>query len=358
MKRQKRKETSKVSVETKKKDGPVQLGIIGSGLAVKWLHWPAIQKLPGYYNIVAVCDINPEAAQEVTRLVAQDGDCTWTTDYHEVLANENVEAVLISLPIHLTPQLILDAVRAGKHVLAEKPVASNLSQALELRNTLHGFEGLVVEIAENYHYRADILKAKEWIAAGRIGSPFLVQIYTLFFSDTTESFAATPWRWDNQYRGGIIADAGVHYAAGLRELGGEVEQLQAFTKSVHPVMGGLDTLVLNLRFRSGALGSMVFAGAAQIKDNKIWATVVGSKGAIQLSNGNVVLTEGANQHAKVIEEFVVEDFDGGYKAEFDNFYQAIRKGAPVVATVEEAVRDWEIIMRAIDSAESRSVILL
>ncbi len=345
-----------------KKDSPVRLGIIGSGLAVKWLHWPALKKLTSQFRVVATCDIDPTAAQEVARMAGEDLDspnCRWTTDYKELLASEDVEAVLISLPIHLTAQFILDAVRAGKHVLAEKPVASNLAQAEELAATLRGFSGLVVEIAENYHYREDFLKAKEWIGAGRIGTPFLVQMYTCFFSDTTSSFAATPWRWDSQYRGGIIADAGVHYAAGLRELGGEIEQLQAFTKSVHPIMKGLDTLVLNLRYRSGALGSLVFAGAAKSNETtSMWATVYGSEGSIHLTNGRVVLSEGLNQNSKVIEEHNVADFEGGYRAEFENFYQAIRNGAPVIATVEETIKDWAIIMRAVDSAESRNVVLL
>jgi predicted dehydrogenase len=345
-----------------KMNGPVRLGIIGSGLAIEKLHWPAMQKLPGKFQIVVACDIEEKKAQKVAHMAGEDlasPGCRWTTNYREVLASEDVEAVLLSLPIHLNAQLILEAARAGKHVLSEKPLSSNLPQAVELVNTLKGFSNLVIEIAENYHYRTDYAKAKEWLAAGRIGSPFLVQMVTRFYSDTSHGFSATPWRWDVQYRGGIIADAGVHYAAGMRELGGEVEQLQAFTRSVHPVMRGVDTMVLNMRYRSGALGNLVFAGAAKSLENSpVEIGVYGTEGSIQLTNGKLALTEGFNKNAKVIDEFVVEDFDGGYKAEFDNFYEAIRNGTPVVVTPEEALRDWTIIMRALDSAESRNVILL
>src|SRR4051812_19989721 len=105
---------------------PVRLGFIGTGLAVKWLHWPALKQLPGYFKPVMVCDIDPVAAAYTARSAAEELDstgCTWTTDYKELLANDGVEAVVIALPIQLTAQVIIEAAQAGKHLLAEKPLA-------------------------------------------------------------------------------------------------------------------------------------------------------------------------------------------------------------------------------------------
>jgi predicted dehydrogenase len=345
-----------------KKAEPIRLGIIGSGLAVKYLHWPALKQLNDKYRVVVCCDIEPQAAQEVSRMAETELNspgCRATTDYREVLAADDVEAVLLSLPIHLTSQFILDAVRAGKHVLSEKPLAANLEQGQDLVNTLRCFSNLKVEIAEKYHYRNDFAKAKEWIAAGLIGEPFLVQMINRFWTETASGFSSTPWRQDNQYRGGIFADAGVHSAAALRELGGEIEQLQAFSKAVHPVMGGLDTIVLNLRFRSGAVGSLVFAGAAKDQAGGFsLIDIMGTTGAIRVTQGKAVLTEGNGKDSRLVEEYNDPDKGNGYVGEFENFYRAVREGAPVVSTVEEAFKDWEVIMRALDSAESRSVILL
>ena len=344
------------------KNGPVRLGIIGSGLAVKHLHWPALKKMTGKYEVVMTCDVNESAAQEVAALAAQDlnsPDCKWTTDYKEVLANEAVEAVLLSLPIHLNAQFMLDAARAGKHIICEKPLASNLAQARELVTTLASFDRLVVEIAENFHYRADLHKAQEWLKAGRIGEPFLIEIHGHFWTDTSKGFGSTPWRWDNQYRGGVVADAGVHLGAVVCELGGPVEQLQAFAKSVHPVMGGHDTIVANIRYRNGVLGNLIIAGAVMTEKNQfLEATVYGTSGSLHLgSDGKVILKQNDTNTAHVTEEYTAPDYDSGYLAEFENFYAAIREDAPVVATPEVCLRDWEIIMYALDSAESRSVIL-
>lgn len=329
----------------------VRLGIIGGGLAVKWLHWPALERLKEQFQIVAVADVEPQAAQETAE---RAGGVRWTRDYRDLLAADDVEAVLISLPIYLAAQVIMESVRAGKHVLCEKPLAANLAQAQEVLATVR-HAPVVVEIAENYHYKAAIRQAKDWIAAGRVGQVFLIDLVNTYWHDISKGFSSTPWRWDTQYRGGPILDAGVHQTALLRELGGEVEQLQAFTRGVHRDLRGPDTLVLNLRFRSGALGRLMFSAAA-VETQKVFvdATVLGSEGTIIFEDERLRLL----RRGEAEEVVPIAKGDNGYYEEFLNFYQAITAGTPVVATPEEAYRDFEILMRALDSAESRSVILL
>jgi predicted dehydrogenase len=329
----------------------VRLGILGAGLAVKYLHWPALQQLEGMFSVVAVCDIDLAAAEEIAQLVGNTGIVT--TSWDAFFNHSPLEAVLISLPIHLNAEAIRAAVRAGKHVLCEKPLAASLPQAealaAELRNA-----PVVIEIAENFHYRRDFKQARRWIEAGEIGTVAIISLTAAFWSDPTEGFSSTAWRQDHQYRGAIIADAGVHQAAALREIGGEVEQIHAFTKDVHPVLPGADSLVLNLRFRSGALGQLLFTGAVRAADPSFDAiTVLGLEGSITLRHGLATLHRATGETV----EFRAED-PTGYVDEFHNFYHAIRSDEPVIATLDEALADWRIIMRALDSAEGREVVLL
>jgi predicted dehydrogenase len=334
---------------------PVKLGIIGSGLAVKYLHAPAIKKLKGKYEIVVSCARSEKSARDGVTLAQQELDspnCSWTTDYKEVLANPEVEAVLLSLPIQLNAQFIFEAAQAGKHIIAEKPLAANLNEAEQLVEKLRPFNQLVIEIAENFHYREDFLKAKEWLNAGRVGQVFLIEIHQRFWMDTSKGFASTPWRYSNEFRGGLVADGGVHCAAALRELGGEVKQLQAFAKTMHPDSRDADTLLLNLQFESGAIGNLLFTGAVKSRNvSPLYGRVCGTEGAVELYDGRVVLTKGAHPKAEVVEEFEVADFDNGYTGEFLNFYQAIREGAKVLSTAEDAYKDMRIIMRALDSSD-------
>ncbi len=344
-------------------DRPIKLGIIGSGLAVKYLHAPAMKKLPGKFEVIVSCARSEESAKAGVQLAKEElnsPNCSWTTDYKEVLNNPDVEAVLLSLPIQLNAQFMIEAAQAGKHIIAEKPLAANLAEAEKLMNTLSQYDKLVIEVAENFHYRDDFVKAKEWLAAGRIGKPFMIEIQSRFWVDTSRSFAATPWRYFKEYKGGLVADGGVHYGAAIRELGGEVAQLHAFTKGIHPDMNGVeDTLLLNMRFQNGVIGNLLYTGAAQTRESTpLHGLIYGSEGTLELSNGKVVLTKGPHPKSEVIDQFEAQDFDNGYKGEFLNFYEAIRNGSKVVSTVEEAYKDFALIMHALDSAESGNTVTL
>ncbi|HEX8229632.1 MAG TPA: Gfo/Idh/MocA family oxidoreductase [Chloroflexia bacterium] len=328
----------------------VRLGIIGAGLAIKWLHWPPLERMPDRFSIVAVADIDENAAQETAKMV---GGCRWTTNYHDLLSADDVEAVLISLPIHLNAQVMLESTVAGKHVLCEKPVGSNLQQAEEVVSAVRDLP-TVVAIAEQFHHRRDIKQIEAWIEEGRIGVPFLVDATNRYWTDTNKGFGSTPWRQDSQHRGGAITDAGVHVAALLRHLGGEIEQVQAFTKLVHPELSGIDTMVLNLRYRNGVLGRFMFsAAAAEARGPYMYATVYGTEGMIVLEDSKLRLrSRGAPEES--------QEYDGSeaYYDQLVNFHRAITEGEPVVSTPEEALRDLEVLMRAYDSAECRSVVLL
>jgi len=112
--------------------------------------------------------------------------------------------------------------------------------------------------------------------------------------------------------------------------------------------------VLNLRFRNGALGHLLFTDAAvEYETPFLLANVFGSEGTIRLEGATTRLRRrGAEE-----EVYTTAQQDSGYYGEFLNFYEAIVEGKPVVVTLQEALRDLEIIMRGLDSAESRSVVL-
>lgn len=329
---------------------PIKLGVLGAGLAVEQLHWPALKSLGDLFTITALCDVDPQATQNIAELVG--GKPLQTTAWDDFFAAD-IEAVLISLPIHLNAEAIRCAVRANKHVLCEKPLAANLPQAEALADELRHATPIIC-IAENFHYRDDLKQARRWMDDGKIGTVVGISLHAWFWSDTSQGFAATPWRQDHQYRGAAIADAGVHHAAGLRELGGDVEQIHAFVKDVHPVLNGPDTLVLNLRFRSGVVGQLFFAAAVKAPKPAFDSfTVLGDGGSITINDGTATLHRPDHEP----ETYTASD-PRGYSGEFRNFHHAIRDGEPIIATLDEALADWRVIMRALDAAEGRAVALL
>ncbi len=336
------------------KNDIVRLGVIGAGLAARVLHWPALDKMRDRFRVAMVASATEGSASSFAEMA---GGCPWTVDYRELLGSDVVDAVLVTVPIHLNAQIFLESVRAGKHTLCEKPIGSNTAQAREVAagvETLAKARGLVVAVAEHFHYRRDVQKAREWIREGRIGDLFLVDVNAHYWTDITKGFASTPWRQDSQYRGGSITDASVHHAAFLREIGGEAEQVQAFTKLIHPHLSGMDTIVLNLRFRSGVLGRLLFCGGVMGDDTPfLQASIFGTRGTILMDDHSVRL----RTQPEVDDEYFPFDNATSYYDQLVNFHEAITRGESVVSTPAEALRDLEILMHAYDSAESRSVVL-
>jgi len=144
----------------------VRLGVIGCGRIAQVAHFPALEKAEGI-EVVVVCD----RSEDVARAVAgRYGIGSYVTDAAEVLKNEQVEAVLIAVPDRFHCELAEAALRAGKHVLVEKPLASTVEEARRLVE-LQERNGLTTTLQVGSMKRHDpgLSFAREFIRAGRLG---------------------------------------------------------------------------------------------------------------------------------------------------------------------------------------------
>ncbi|HEY8291658.1 MAG TPA: Gfo/Idh/MocA family oxidoreductase, partial [Thermomicrobiales bacterium] len=98
----------------------VRLGVIGTGLAVEQLHWPALVRMPERFVIAAFANHSRPKAEHFAGYSGASM-AEYHADYHDLLRRDDVEAVLISLPIPLNYQVTRECLAAGKHVICEKP---------------------------------------------------------------------------------------------------------------------------------------------------------------------------------------------------------------------------------------------
>src|SRR3712207_113065 len=94
----------------------VRLGVIGTGLAVEQLHWPALRRMPDRFQVAAFANHTRPKAEHFARYSGASLD-DYHQDYREVLRRDDVEAVLVSLPIPLNYPVARDCLEAGKHVI-------------------------------------------------------------------------------------------------------------------------------------------------------------------------------------------------------------------------------------------------
>lgn len=183
----------------------VRVGIIGVG-------WPGQRHIEGYQKhpdarIVALADVNVAAAERVKGEYNIEG-ATVSGDYRELLACTDVDAVSICTPNFLHATMAIDALRAGKHVLLEKPLAHTLADGERLAAEVAAHPDRTFMIALNNRYRPDSIVLKEKIAAGELGSVYYVK--TGWLRGAAEFFLRGWFVRREQSGGGPLIDLGVH----------------------------------------------------------------------------------------------------------------------------------------------------
>lgn len=325
----------------------LNLGIIGTGLAVEKLHWPALQALGDRFRTVAFCDLKREHATHFAGYSGADMD-QFTRDYHQLLAREDVDVVLISLPIPVQGQVLKHALESGKHVLCEKPQGATFAEANSLWPVVDAFPNQKLMIAENWFYRDDLRYAMTLLQGGEIG-----RIHTMNFRRLKQlipregEFSSTPWRWQGAYEGGPHLDGGVHQIAMVRMLMGDAERIGGEVQDANETHGGPSQLSVNLRFVDNAIGSfMLGSPSAEMPPDENGLRIYGSQGVMSVNDERIVVwKEGKTTR------YEVEREDFGYINEFQNFYEAVVHDAPIIGDFYQSWRGVEFVHLALQSAE-------
>jgi len=319
----------------------VKLGIIGCGIAAQSLHWPVLQKLKDKFEITAICNHTEKKAKDFSKIL---GGVPYFLDYHDLLQRSDVEAVDIALPIHLNYQVTKDALKAGKHVIVEKPLAANLSEAKIMLDFEDKYP-LVTMVAENFRYRPIFHHIKKYLQQGKIGEPYAV-FWNRFIliNEKDNKFAQTKWRINHQYRGGFVTDGGIHYIAALRDMFGEINHGIAFTKSVNFNIGEMDSMSFQFHTDKNIYGVLnAFYSSKGYEQDCI--LISGSEGSILIEDDKLTLKNEKKLELEEVEE------SKGYKEEFEDFYRGIRLGKKVKSSFYEGYKDLQVIMGAINSTK-------
>jgi predicted dehydrogenase len=331
----------------------IKLGIIGCGIAAQSLHWPVLQELKDKFEITAICNHTEKNSKlQLFVIILKKkpkiflkcwGGVPYVLDYHDLLQRADVEAVDIVLPIQLNYQVTKDALDAGKHVIVEKPLAANLSEARMMLDFEDKYS-LVMMVAENYRYRSIFHRVKNYLQQGKIGNPYAVFWNRFIFIDLKNNkYAQTKWRINHQYKGGFVTDAGIHYIAALRDMFGEINYGIAFTRRVNPNIGEIDSMSFQFRTDKNIYGVLnAFYSSKGYEQDCI--LISGSEGSILVENNKLTLN---NEKEIELEEAVEES--KGYKEEFEDFYRGIRLGKKVRSSFYEGYKDLQVIMGAINS---------
>lgn len=331
----------------------LNLGIIGTGMAVEKLHWPALEAMGDRYRVVAFCDLERDRGKHFADYADADLE-QFTRDYHQLLAREDVDVVLISLPIPLAAQVITSALEAGKHVLCEKPQASTFAEAESLWPVVEAHPDQVLMIAENWFYRDDLRYAMTLLHQGEIG-----RVHTFSFRRLKQlipregEFSSTPWRWQGAYEGGPHLDGGVHQIAMVRMLMGDIDRISGEVQDANETHGGPSQLSVNLRFVDNAIGGfMLGSPSLAMPPDENGLRIYGSQGVMSINDERILVWKDDRTNRYEIE---LPDF--GHINAFHNFYDSVVHGSPVIGDFYQSWRGMEFVHLALRSADEGRMLL-
>ncbi|HEV2464749.1 MAG TPA: Gfo/Idh/MocA family oxidoreductase [Acidobacteriaceae bacterium] len=201
-------------------------------------------------------------------------------------ASPEIDAVFVVSPDALHLEDVLTAVRHGKHVLCEKPLAMNAGQVEQMLSATER-AGVKFGVAQNMRYNRTLALMRQWIAEGRIGKPVFAQSQFAYFA------AGSPrsWIYDPSLAlGGPIGDVGIHCVDALRYVlgGGASTKVTAVNTLAHKDAdsGAVEShAVVALDFASGAMASVTVTTRSRYRT---LVEVTGENGVILCENGLTV----------------------------------------------------------------------
>jgi predicted dehydrogenase len=309
----------------------LRLGMLGTGLAAKLLYLPALKSLERKIQVVACANRTRKKAEQFARLL---GGAKVVDTAEELIARPDVQALLISLPIDSQPEYVRMALRAGKAVLSEKPVAPSVAAGKRLLKAVSQCQSPWL-VGENYHFMPHVEKLQQWVSSGRLGDLRVVEAVQINKMDHKNPYFHTRWRREPNFVGGFVVDGGVHVAHILGQCVGRPLRVVSRTRRFDPTLGPMDSAVALLEFPDSVLGTWTSCFAGHYRGPVL--RLSGSHGYAELDYSRVILVDRAGKTT------VFESKADSFAAQFSHFADVVLHGATPRVTPQEALADLALL---------------
>lgn len=281
----------------------VRLGVIGPGLIWDRAHRDIVRSMSNRFIVTAF-----SARSEKTRSKAaqQFPEAEIFADYRELIESETVDAVVVLTPIPLNAPVAMEVLRAEKHAVVEKPMATSVSEAKELITAEAESSGTVY-ILEQFPHKT-VLPEIRTIFQEEILGRLLHFEYVVHnrleetSGEETKSWGDTRWRQEAGFPLGNIYDGGIHDLSFLQFLFGPPRAVVAAGSSVRPSYGRYDTITSVFTYPEELLGT--FSHSGYIPGVRNYLIIRGSRGAAEITAHEITirLSDGSEEQRRVHHE--------------------------------------------------------
>lgn len=335
----------------------LRFGVIGAGMA-------------GPLNAGALRDISDveivafsTRREEICKSFCEEyGIPDYYTDYRDLLAREDIDAVCVGTPPYLHEEMVTAAAKAGKHVMCEKPIAVNLEEADRMIQVCRE-AGVKLGVIFMYRFMDQAQMIKQAIDEGRLGKLISVDCSGKCFR-SDEYYASGDWRgtWKGEGGGGLMSQT-IHFIDLMLYLVGDVERLQGrYMTTIHPEIEVDDAANASFKLKNGAIGTVISATAVRPGYPR-YIEIHGEKGTIKIVEEEIVewKVEGMKEEdylTKVKADSGDTASGAGYVAtenhrrQYVDFIDAIRNDREPMVNGEEGRRALEFIRAIYQSGDT------
>lgn len=350
----------------------MKVAVIGCGTIANMAHIPAYVKNQDA-EIKYFCDIIPERAEDA---VKKYGCGIAVTDYHEVLADPEIEAVSVCTPNNVHAQISIDAMRAGKNVLCEKPAGRTYAEALEMQKVQHETKKVLnIGICNRFNNAVNLIK--KMISDGELGEVF--HVYVSFRAHRSIPGLGGPFTTKAIAGGGALIDWGVHFLDIVMYCCGDPKPLtvtsEAFCKlgkniaeyvypgnmwAGPPKLDGtydVDDSITALVRTEGPVITVNGAWAQNIGHTEMYIDFMGDKGGIRLIYGGD-FTVYTTKDGKVYEYKPEFEENNHFETEINEFVKCIQTGEKLASHIDTNIITAKMMQGMYDSSDAHKEIKL
>ena len=297
----------------------VKVGIIGAGRIGK-VHTQGI--ITGVKNAQIKTIADPFMNDQTAAWIhSMDSSIQVTKDYKEILADEEIDAVIICSSTDTHSSISVEAIKAGKHVFCEKPIDHDIEKIKQVMEALEG-SNIKYQVGFNRRFDHNFKAVKDVVAAGRIGDPHIIKITSRDPEPPSPAYVAVS--------GGMFLDMTIHDFDMVRYLAG-CDATEVYVQSavlVDPGIGeagDIDTAVITLKMENGAI-AVIDNSRKAVYGYDQRAEVFGSNGMVATKNDTLSTAVISNADGVTGEKplyFFLERYMDSFREEMNQFINAI-----------------------------------
>lgn len=317
-------------------------GIIGCG-SVADFHIQAIHDIEGA-RLACVSSRNVTKA----KAAAERENCDWTNDYHALIERPDIDIVCVTTSSGSHARIGLDVLKAGKHLVIEKPIAMNEQDAAQLVRSARE-RGVQLSVISQRRFEVQHQAVKRVLEEGAIGKLLLAEI-SLPFYRSQEYYDSAEWRGTLAEDGGALMNQGIHSLDLLLWFAGEVRTVFGQLATQTHEMEAEDLGLAIVQFKNGAFGTIMASTSIQ-PGFAASINLYGDKGTIKLEGSSVVHwsvpgwkepsgVHSASYGGVTDPRSIVSDF---HQSQLIDIISSIETGTPPLVTGEDGLRAVQLV---------------